>query len=140
MSPGVTSSDSPSLSSPRYSGLNIPTSDAVSRLATDHGHQVTLPSAVEINLCSLQPIAKPTLLLQEVKCEQGAPAAPPAHLQPHISFAPVNQASPHNNSLKTEIKAEPEDLSVVKKKKVSSSYAWPGVEAILESYRIFTAG
>ena len=118
----------------RYKGLNIPSSDAVSRLAGDSS-PVTLPSSVEINLCSLQPIAKPTLLLQEVKTEPGAAPAPPAHLQPHMTFTRV-LSSPF-----TEVKSEPEDLTVTKKKRTGPSpYSWPGVEAILESYKKFTAG
>ena len=144
--------------SPRYNGLNIPSSDAVSalsRLASDnmmnHGDtssspSVSLPSSVEINLCSLQPIAKPTLLLQEVKQEPGAvgggcptpapPTAPPAHLQPHLSYPRVLSSSP----FKSEVKTEPEDLTMTKKKKSNSSFSWPGVEAIMESYKKFTAG
>ena len=131
--------------SPRYSGLNIPSCEAVSRLTSDNLNEtspvVSLPSSVEINLCSLQPIAKPTLLLQEVKTEPGLgpcgpPTAPPAHLQPHLSYPRV-LSSP----FKSEVKSEPEDLSVTKKKKSNnSSYSWPGVEAILESYKKFTAG
>ena len=133
--------------SPRYSGLNIPSSDAVSRLAGEGGGLgeagpvVSLPASLEINLCSLQPIAKPTLLLQDtaaVKAEPGGgPApAPPAHLQPHLSFPRV-LSSP----FKAEVKTEPEDLSVTKRaKRTSSPYAWPGVEAILESYKKFTSG
>jgi len=132
--------------SPRYSGLNIPSSDAVSRLAGEGGGLgeagpvVSLPASLEINLCSLQPIAKPTLLLQDtaaVKAEPGGgPApAPPAHLQPHLSFPRV-LSSP----FKAEVKTEPEDLSVSKRtKRTSSPYAWPGVEAILESYKKFTS-
>ena len=148
--------------SPRYNGLNIPSSDAVSALSrlgnsdntnvngdnNSSSPSVSLPSSVEINLCSLQPIAKPTLLLQEVKTEPGSggggpggpasapPTAPPAHLQPHLSYPRVLSSSP----FKSEVKTEPEDLTVTKKKKSNSSYSWPGVEAILESYKKFTAG
>ena len=132
---------SPSLAPARYNGLNIPSSDAVSRLAGDGATSpaVSLPSSVEINLCSLQPIAKPTLLLQEVKTEPGdgsaPPPAPPAHLQPHMTFSRV-LSSPFS-----EVKSEPEDLTVTKKRKTGQSpYSWPGVEAILESYKKFTAG
>ena len=104
--------------------LNIPSCD---RLANDS--PTSIPS--EINLCSLQPISKPSLLLQEVKSEPGT--APPAHLQPHLSKV---LTSPY----KPEVKTEPEDLSVVRKKKQTSAVFWPGVEAILESYKKFTAG
>jgi len=138
---GPSSPVSPSLAPARYNGLNIPSSDAVSRLAGDGvtgSPTVTLPSSVEINLCSLQPIAKPTLLLQEVKTEPSdgpVPApAPPAHLQPHMTFPRV-LSSPFS-----EVKSEPEDLTVTKKKRTGQSpYSWPGVEAILESYKKFTA-
>ena len=144
--PAPTVAPAPAVS-PRYSGLNIPSSDAVSRLAGEGGGLgeagpvVSLPASLEINLCSLQPIAKPTLLLQDtaaVKAEPGCgPApAPPAHLQPHLSFPRV-LSSP----FKAEVKTEPEDLSVSKRtKRTSSPYAWPGVEAILESYKKFTSG
>jgi len=122
--------------SPRYlqsTPLNIPSCEALSRLSCESIHSadpISLPSSVEINLCSLQPIAKPTLLLQEVKSEPGA--APPAHLQ-HVGFPKV--LSP----FKTEIKSEPEDLSMAKKKKPNSPMPWPGVEAIIESYKKFSS-
>ena len=131
---------SPSGPVSRYKGLNIPSSDAVSRLTGDgvtgaSDSPVSLPSSVEINLCSLQPIAKPTLLLQEVKTEPGVAPAPPAHLQPHMTYSRV-LSSPFS-----EVKSEPEDLTVTKKKRTGASpYSWPGVEAILESYKKFTAG
>lgn len=122
--------------SPRYlqsTPLNIPSCEALSRLSCESIHSadpISLPSSVEINLCSLQPIAKPTLLLQEVKSEPGT--APPAHLQ-HVGFPKV--LSP----FKTEIKSEPEDLSMSKKKKPNSPPPWPGVEAIIESYKKFSS-
>ena len=127
----ATGETSPTSSPPhtRYNGLNIPTSDALSRLSSDHTPVMSLPSSVEINLCSLQPIAKPTLLLQEA---DHSTAAPPAHLQ-HPHCLPAVLQHPVNT--------EPEDLSVNKKRKCStSSYQWPGVEAILESYKKFTTG
>merc|ERR1711892_156053 len=129
-------SDTDLLLSPRYvqsTPLNIPSCEALSRLSCESIHSadpISLPSSVEINLCSLQPIAKPTLLLQEVKSEPGT--APPAHLQ-HVGFPKV--LSP----FKTEIKSEPEDLSMSKKKKPNSPPTWPGVEAIIESYKKFSA-
>ena len=119
--------------------LNIPSCETVSRLTTSDSSP-SPPTQVEINLCSLQPLAKPSLLLQEVKTEPGspqAPLAPPAHLQPHLGFSKVLSASPY----KAEVKTEPEDLSVVRKKKPPASpLIWPGVEAVLESYKQFTAG
>ena len=114
--------------------LNIPSCESVSRLTTSDSSP-SPPASVEINLCSLQPIAKPSLLLQEIKTEPGT--APPAHLQPHLGFSKVLPASPY----KAEVKTEPEDLTVVRKKKPAASpVVWPGVEAILESYKKFTAG
>ena len=74
-------------------------------------------------------------MLQEVKTEPGVAPAPPAHLQPHMSYSRV-LSSPF-----CEVKSEPEDLTVTKKKRTGASpYSWPGVEAILESYKKFTAG
>ena len=113
--------------------LNIPSCETVSRLTTSDCSP-SPPASVEINLCSLQPIAKPSLLLQEIKTEPGT--APPAHLQPHLGFSKVLPGT----SYKAEIKAEPEDLTVVRKKKPASPVIWPGVEAVLESYKRFTAG
>ena len=128
------SGDPPGLAVSPRAQLNIPSCETVSRLTTSDCSP-SPPASVEINLCSLQPLAKPSLLLQEVKTEPGT--APPAHLQPHLGFSKVLAAS----NYKSEVKTEPEDLTVVRKKKPASpSVIWPGVEAILESYKQFTAG
>ena len=124
--------DLPAPVSPRAQ-LNIPSCESLSssRLTCDS----PAPLHTEINLCSLQPISKPSLLLQEIKSEPGT--APPAHLQPHVGVSKVLPGSPYKPET---VKSEPEDLSIVRKKKQSSPLYWPGVEAILESYKKFTAG
>ena len=79
----------------------------------------------DLGLSNLQPVARPTLLL-------GDPTpAPPAHHHPALSRpAPAPDCQPD----------QPEDLTVGKKRKLSCGLAWPGVDALVESYHRFTAG
>ena len=116
--------------------LNIPSCEALCRLQEGNEARVSLPSNVEINLCSLQPIAQPSLLVQEVNQEYST-AAPPAHLQHHglpRNLSPFARGA--NDSV-----VEPEDLSQpAKRRKPSSPLPWQGVDAITEAYRKFRAG
>jgi len=115
--------------------LNIPSCEALCRLQEGNEARVSLPSNVEINLCSLQPIAQPSLLVQEVNQEYST-AAPPAHLQHHglpRNLSPFARGA--NDSV-----VEPEDLSQpAKRRKPSSPVPWQGVDAISEAYRKFRA-
>lgn len=137
----------PSVLSTVRTHLNIPNCEAYCRLTESLEPRVSLPSSVEINLCTLQPIARPSLLLQEIKQETTkfssyysssshgshislSPCAPPAHLQ-HLGFPRV--VSPFS---RMEVKQEPEDLSQPqKRRKPCSPPPWPGIEAVIESYR-----
>jgi len=136
----------PSVLSTVRTHLNIPNCEAYCRLTESLEPRVSLPSSVEINLCTLQPIARPSLLLQEIKQETtkfssyysssshgshiSPPCAPPAHLQ-HLGFPRV--VSPFS---RMEVKQEPEDLSQPqKRRKPCSPPPWPGIEAVIESYR-----
>ena len=118
--------------------LNIPSCEAlVSRLQEGSEARVSLPSSVEINLCSLQPIAQPSLLVQEVKQEPYS-AAPPAHLQHH--GLPRN-LSPFTRGVSDCAPVEPEDLSQpAKRRKPSSPPPWQGIDAITEAYKKFRTG
>ena len=118
--------------------LNIPSCEALSRLQEGNEGRVSLPSSVEINLCSLQPIAQPSLLVQEVKQEPTmfSSAAPPAHLQHHglpRNLSPFTRAS--------DSVVEPEDLSQpAKRRKPNSPIPWQGIDAITEAYKKFRTG
>ena len=129
--------------------LVIPSCEALSRLSGELEPRVSLPSSVEINLCSLQPIAKPSLLLQEVKQEPGSgglhsttsyqppTSAPPAHLQ-HLGFPRV--LSPFTRGSDGAAQ-EPEDLSQPgKRRRQVSPLPWPGVEAVTEAYQRWRQG
>ena len=109
----------------------------MSRLQEGSEARVSLPSSVEINLCSLQPIAQPSLLVQEVKQEPYS-AAPPAHLQHH--GLPRN-LSPFTRGVSDCAPVEPEDLSQpAKRRKPSSPPPWQGIDAITEAYKKFRTG
>merc|ERR1711971_545672 len=120
--------------------LNIPSCEVlVSRLQEGNEARVSLPSSVKINLCSLQPIAQPSLLVQEVKQEPYS-AAPRAHLQHHglpRNLSPFTRGAGVSDSV---LPVEPEDLSQpAKRRKPSSPVPWQGIDAITEAYRKFRA-
>ena len=147
LSPGPEDQDS-SASAQNNNTLNIPTSASVSCLTrTQHENSLSIstngsgplpldqhPSAptsssLPINLSSLVPISKSSLLLQEVKSE------PTPTLPAHLQLASLPRLLGTTKDSRTRADSGPEDLSVPKKKKPGLFLQWPGVDAIMESYQ-----